>query len=60
MDETPAEQPFADAPSAPKPNKSLNVTQVKNGFVVYAGPGTVIAYTFEELVEALREEFANV
>lgn len=38
-------------------NKHGGVTQVKNGFVFYAGGETFVAYTFEELIKFLQEYF---
>jgi hypothetical protein len=38
-------------------NKHGSVTQVKNGFIFYAGGETFIAYTFIELTEFLKEYF---
>lgn len=38
-------------------NKHGSVTQVKNGFVFYAGGNTFVAYTFEELTKFLQEYF---
>lgn len=40
------------------PNKHGSVTQVKNGYVFYANAQTFVAYTFEELVEHLKEYFS--
>lgn len=38
-------------------NKHGSITQVKNGFVFYAGGETFVAYTFDELVKQLRDYF---
>lgn len=38
-------------------NKHGSVTQVKNGFIFYAGGDTFIANTFEELTAHLKDYF---
>lgn len=43
---------------APGPvNKHASVTQVKNGYILYSGTQTTIAYTFDELVKHLADTF---
>lgn len=38
-------------------NLHASITQVKNGFILYAGPDTKVAYTFDELVGHLKQYF---
>ena len=51
------EETISAGPSQASVNKHGSVTQVKNGFVFYAGGETFVAYTFAELTEFLREYF---
>jgi len=46
------------APNVPT-NKHAGVTQVKNGYIIYAGTATLVAYTFDELVKHLAEVFGT-
>lgn len=48
-----AEEQLAERPM----NKNCNITQVKNGFILYSGVNTQVSYTFEELVTQLKEYF---
>ncbi len=40
-----------------KVNKNGSITKVDNGYIFYAGAGTKVAYTFDELVAHLNDFF---
>lgn len=40
-------------------NKHASITQVRNGYILYSGTQTTVAYTFDELVKHLADTFAT-